>query len=96
MARPPRDSGENIFGRGLWVNILSRGCIIGVTTLIVFSLVYLKSADLNYAQSMALATLVIAQLIYVFECRSEYLPVWENNPAGNLLLIMQPALLFFF
>ena len=52
MARPPRDSGENIFGRGLWVNILSRGCIIGVTTLIVFSLVYLKSADLNYAQSM--------------------------------------------
>ncbi len=87
MSRPPRAAGENIFGRGLWLKILSRGFIIGVTSLVIFALSYLNSRDLVYAQSMALTTLILTQLIYAFECRSEYLPIWENNPAGNLYLL---------
>jgi Ca2+-transporting ATPase len=87
MSRPPRAAKENIFGRGLWLKILSRGFIIGVTSLIIFALTYLNSRDLVYAQSMALTTLIMTQLVYAFECRSEYLPIWENNPAGNFFLI---------
>ncbi len=87
MSRPPRAPRENIFGRGLWLNILNRGFIIGVTSLIVFSLSYVNSEDIVYAQSMALTTLILTQLFYVFECRSEYLPIWEKNPVGNFFLV---------
>lgn len=87
MSRPPRAPKENIFGRGLWLKILSRGFIIGVTSLIIFALTLLNSKNLVYAQSMALTTLIMTQLVYVFECRSEYMPVWEKNLAGNFFLV---------
>ncbi|HHU75772.1 MAG TPA: cation-translocating P-type ATPase, partial [Firmicutes bacterium] len=87
MFRPPRAAQENIFGRGLWLKILGRGFIIGFTSLIVFALSYLNSRDLIYAQSMALATLIMIQLVYAFECRSEYQPIWESNVTGNVFLI---------
>lgn len=87
MSRPPRAPTENIFGRGLWLKIFSRGFIIGITSLFIFALTYFAGKDLVYAQSMALATLIITQLIYVFECRSEYLPIWGKKQASNLFLI---------
>lgn len=87
MSRPPRAPTENIFGRGLWLKIISKGFIIGITSLIVFIFIYFDSKNLVYAQSMALATLIITQLIYVFECRSEYLPVWGKKQSSNVFLV---------
>ena len=88
MLRPPRSPSEGVFARGLWVKILSRGFLIGITTLLVFAYSLSNYESLIYAQTMALSTLVATQLIHVFECRSEYLPFWEINLKQNVFLVL--------
>ncbi len=87
MSRPPRNPKESIFSRGLGVKIISRGILIGLVTLIAFLFAYSKEPNhLEYAQTIAFSTLVMAQLIHVFDCRSDR-SVFARNPFGNLYLI---------
>ena len=83
MNRPPRSASEGVFSNGLLSKILFRGCLIGLTTLFVFSH-FLQSADLATARTAALLTLVLTQLIHVFECKSEekgllHIPFFNNK-----------------
>ena len=72
MKRHPRHPREGIFARGLGWKVVSRGFLIGAATLAAFMIVYDNDPDrLQYAQTIAFATLVMAQLIHVFDCRSE-------------------------
>jgi Ca2+-transporting ATPase len=87
MKRNPRNANEGVFGRGLGWKIISRGFLIGISTLIAFYVVYRANPDnLTYAQTIAFATLVLAQLIHVFDCRSER-SIFSRNPFGNLYLV---------
>lgn len=86
MDRPPRSAGESIFAGGLLGKILFRGCLIGLTTLFVFSH-FLGTGDLALARTSAFVTLVSCQLFHVFECRSERVSLWKLNPLGNVRLI---------
>ena len=87
MKRGPRNSREGIFARGLGFQIVSCGLFIGLVTLIAFMLAYDNNPDqLIYGQTMAFATLVMAQLIHVFDCRSEK-SVFSRNPFENIYLI---------
>ncbi|WLR52286.1 cation-translocating P-type ATPase [Bacillus tianshenii] len=87
MQRRPRHPKEGVFARGLGWKILSRGFLIGLVTLLVFILVYRGGEnELIYAQTAAFATLVMAQLIHVFDCRSDH-SVYHRNPFGNLYLV---------
>ena len=74
MAQKPRPARENIFARRLGWKIVSRGLMIGLCTLAAFWLALrenpLDAANLTRAQTVAFATLVMAQLIHVFDCRS--------------------------
>src|SRR5699024_9840364 len=66
MRNGPRNPREGIFARGLGYKIISRGILIGITTLIAFILTYQENPDnLIYAQTIAFTTLVMAQLIHV-------------------------------
>ena len=72
---------------GLGWKVISRGFLIGLVTLIAFIIVYHRDPDnLQYAQTVAFATLVMAQLIHVFDCRSEK-SVFSRNPFGNPYLV---------
>ncbi|MFJ7976337.1 calcium-translocating P-type ATPase, SERCA-type [Peribacillus sp. NPDC096379] len=87
MKRKPRHPNEGVFARGLGWKIISRGILIGLATLIAFIVVYKNNPDnLVYAQTIAFATLVLAQLIHVFDCRSEK-SIFSRNPFGNKYLI---------
>ncbi len=87
MRRSPRNPREGIFARGLGYKIISRGILIGAVTLIGFILTYQNDPDnLIFAQTTAFTTLVMAQLIHVFDCRSEH-SVFSRNPFGNLYLV---------
>lgn len=87
MKRRPRHPKEGVFARGLWWKIISRGFLIGLVTLIAFIIVYKQHPDeLIYAQTVAFATLVMAQLIHVFDCRSER-SIFHRNPFQNLYLV---------
>ncbi|MRA64052.1 ATPase, partial [Bacillus thuringiensis] len=73
MKRTPRHPKEGVFARGLAWKIISRGFLIGAVTLVAFIIAYNQHPnELKYAQTVAFATLVLAQLIHVFDCRSEH------------------------
>lgn len=87
MRRKPRHPKEGVFARGLAWKIVSRGFLIGVVTLLAFIIAYNQHPnELKYAQTVAFATLVLAQLIHVFDCRSEH-SIFHRNPFGNMYLV---------
>jgi P-type Ca2+ transporter type 2C len=88
MKRLPRNPKEGVFARGLAWKIISRGFLIGTVTLLAFMIIYQRQPDnLAYAQTVAFATLVMAQLIHVFDCRSDR-SIFHRNPFENLALII--------
>ncbi|HHV28469.1 calcium-translocating P-type ATPase, SERCA-type [Acetivibrio mesophilus] len=85
MMRPPRGAKENIFSNGLWQLILFRGVLIGFSTLAVFVSILKFTSSVDIARTAAFVTLVITQLIHVFECKSERknifeIPIFNNKP----------------
>nr|WP_245534004.1 calcium-transporting P-type ATPase, PMR1-type [Effusibacillus pohliae] len=93
MQKRPRNPKESIFARGVGQKILTRGILIGFVTLAVFWLTY--SAEPNHlvkAQTMAFATLVMAQLIQVFDCRSVEGGIFSRNILENPWLIVAVAI----
>ena len=88
MERRPRGKNESIFSRGLDFKIFSRGMLIGFITLTMFIIGYRKSmGDLEFARTMAFATLICAQLFHVFDCKSEEKSIFEINIFSNLYLL---------
>jgi Ca2+-transporting ATPase len=88
MHRPPRDARESVFARGMGWKIISRGLLIGLVTVGSFWLTLAENPDdLLRAQTVAFATLVMAQLIHVFDCRCER-SVFDRNPFENRWLVL--------
>ncbi|GIO83758.1 calcium-transporting ATPase [Paenibacillus faecis] len=91
MEHKPRGANENIFARRLGWKILSRGLLIGLCTLAAFWLTYRVApndpAQLAKAQSVAFVTLVMAQLIHVFDCRSSR-SIFHRNILQNRYLVL--------
>ncbi|GIN57566.1 calcium-translocating P-type ATPase, SERCA-type [Lederbergia ruris] len=88
MKRKPRPVNEGVFARRLGWKIISRGFLIGISTLLAFMFIYQRDpANLAYAQTVAFATLIMAQLIHVFDCRSE-VSVFTRNPFENKYLVL--------
>lgn len=71
MDQKPRRSTDSIFSGGLLEVILFRGALIGLSTIAVFSMLLTGGASLKMARTGALVTLILTQLIHVFECKSE-------------------------
>lgn len=87
MKRKPRNPKEGVFARGLGWKIVSRGLMIGIVTLLAFMYAnHQQPNELIYAQTVAFSTLVLAQLIHVFDCRSEH-SIYSRNPFENLFLV---------
>ncbi|MCH1623841.1 calcium-translocating P-type ATPase, SERCA-type [Fredinandcohnia quinoae] len=87
MKRGPRHPNEGVFARKLGWKVVSRGFLIGIVTLAAFMIVYGRDpSNLGYAQTIAFATLVLAQLIHVFDCRSER-SIFHRNPFQNMYLV---------
>lgn len=91
MEHKPRGAKENIFARRLGWKIISRGLLIGICTLAAFWITLRiapgSAGQLVRAQSVAFATLVMAQLIHVFDCRSSR-SVFYRNPFQNKYLVL--------
>lgn len=91
MMRKPRGTKENIFSNGLLSLILLRGCLIGLTTLAVFTAILRFTGSIEMSRTAAFATLVITQLVHVFECKSETKSIFEIPIFNNLYLVMAVA-----
>lgn len=87
MNRRPRPPREGIFGRGLGLKIMFQGIMIGVVTLFVYIMKLKTGGGLMEARTAAFATLVFAQLFFVFQCRSESKSLLQLNPLSNRYLL---------
>ncbi len=88
MKRPPRKPDENIFSQGLAGTILFRGILIGITTLAVYVSILYFTADISAARTSAFVTLVLTQLIHVFECKSERRSIFRIPLLNNIYLVL--------
>lgn len=87
MNVPPRKKDDTLFSEGLAGKIVFRGILIGLTTLAVYVGFLNSGNSLEVARTAAFVTLVATQLIHVFECKSERLPLYKINIFNNLKLI---------
>ncbi|MBA5850666.1 calcium-translocating P-type ATPase, PMCA-type [Clostridium sp. cel8] len=87
MKEKPRKKNESIFARGLTEKIVVRGSLIGTCTVFSFVLGQYMGFGIKTARTMALATLVMSQLVHVFECRSEKHSIFEINLFSNIYLL---------
>lgn len=88
MDRPPRPANQGILAGGFLTRILRRGLAIGAATLAVYAgALYLFRGDLPRARTLAYATLIMSQLVFVFSCRSERLTVLELGLFSNPWLV---------
>lgn len=87
MLQRPRGKGESVFARGLREKILLRGSLIGVCTVLAFLTGRYYGMNLDACRTLALGTLIMSQLIHVFECRSEKHSIFEIKLFTNIYLV---------
>lgn len=93
MQRPPRDPQENIFSRGLGIDVLWIGALMGAVSLLV-GLWAFNFNHLSAWQTMIFTTLTLAQMGNALATRSESQTLWQAGIFTNLSLL--GAVLFTF
>lgn len=86
MARQPRPSHENFFANHLGTRIVIRGLVMGGLSYSMFQLAINLGTTIEYAQTIAFATLIFGQLFHVFDART-FSTLFHRNPFSNPLLI---------
>lgn len=88
MTRAPRKSKEGVFSDGLALLIIIRGTLIGASTLAVFASIHRLTGDTVLARTAAFVSLIIMQLVHVFECKSERDSIFEIPFFNNIYLVL--------
>jgi len=94
MSMKPRGKDESVFSKGLLSTIVFRGCLIGLCTLGAYVGLYRFSGSYETAQTGALLTLVLSQLVHVFECKSETKTLFQINVLDNLNVLLAVLISF--
>ncbi|MHB1126149.1 MAG: calcium-translocating P-type ATPase, SERCA-type [Bacillota bacterium] len=89
MLRRPRSPRENIFAHGLLRKIMGLGVQIGLGTLVVFIIgLYYSGGNMVLGRTMAFTTLVMYQLFFVFDCKSERYSPFQVGFLSNPFLVL--------
>jgi Ca2+-transporting ATPase len=96
MSRPPRPQAEGVFSPGVTALLAAIALYLTVILIPLFGYYYLwnpwQLADpemvLTEAQTMVFITLVLAELVNAFNCRSDYLSLLTVGLFGNRFLIL--------
>lgn len=88
MRRQPRKKDEGIFSKGLGGIIVASGFLIGASSLLAFSTSLYLTRSLETARTTSFCTLIFAELIYAFECKSEYAFVSAKQLFNNMYLVL--------
>lgn len=91
MKHPPRHSDESITDRKFFTTLILTGLLTAGVSLAAY-LYGLRYHDLDTARTFAFATLVYAEILRSFGCRSETKTVWEMGLLSNLRLTLVAAL----
>jgi calcium-translocating P-type ATPase len=91
LERPPRRPNEGIVSKLLWERTVLAGVVMATGTLVMFRWELEVSGSLPHAQTVALTTMVLFQIIHVGNARSEFLSVLGKSPFSNLFLFVAAA-----
>ena len=87
VERPPRPLDEGVLDRTLIERLAFIGIWLAVGTLAVFAWSYLyRGDDVALARTAAVTTLVLFQVVHVFNCRSEDVSIFKKNLFSNKVL----------
>lgn len=86
MNRFPRDSKKGLFADGLWGQIITEGFMIGVLTLLAFSL-GTKKSGIEIGRTMAFLCLGLLELVHSFNIKSEG-SIFKSGLFENKYLIL--------
>lgn len=70
MSKKPKDSKKGLFSDGLWSDIFSEGIMIGILTLVAFSL-GCKLGGITVGRTMAFISLGLLELVHSFNIKSK-------------------------
>ena len=93
MERPPRDPQEKIFGRGLGMEVLWIGALMGVVSLLTGLWAFNFNHELAW-QTMVFTTLTLAQMGNALATRSESQTLWQAGIFTNKALLGAVLLTF--
>lgn len=71
MQEKPRPKNEGLFAHGLGAVIAVRGILLGVCSCIAYAIVLHQSGDIVMARSACFLTVVLSQMLHIFECRGK-------------------------
>jgi len=101
MQRPPRGARQPILERHVIIRVVVVGLAMAAATLAIF-MTALQRESLEYAQTLAFVTLVVAQWVNALNVRSEFTSVFKRmlvpNPAllvGGVIAVTLQALVLF-
>jgi magnesium-transporting ATPase (P-type) len=97
MERPPRDPDEPILSTFLLRRVLYVSVLVATGCLLLFNWQLGRGAELGYAQTVVVNSLVAAQLWYLFNCRFQWRPsIGWNALVGNRAVLVAGGLLVVF
>jgi Ca2+-transporting ATPase len=85
LTRPPRPPGESIFAGGLWQHAVFIGLLLGILTLVAFSIG--NKVSLQHGQTMAFTVLTLGQLFHIMAIRAEYDSMFSRYTHQNKALV---------
>lgn len=88
MSQPPRRAEDSFFAGGLLSRIIFRGIFIALSTLGSFTTILRTTGSLDAARTGALLTLIVSQLLHVFECKREDGTLFSVSYFSNGKLIL--------
>jgi Ca2+-transporting ATPase len=88
MKRPPRRPEARLLDGGRLLAIGGEGLMLGLIALGAFSYsLYGLHQELDQARTVAFTVMVVAQLVHVFNCRSERLSLFQLGVGSNRALV---------
>lgn len=94
MDRKPRDKNENIINKDMIAAILVQSVSILFAVFMVFFINHNDSRDAVVAKTMAFTTLVFAELLRAYSCRSENFSVFSIGFFKNRTMVLATLLSF--
>ena len=92
MERPPRPPQQPILTRWLWSLIGIQAVVDAMATVTAFVwALWTSGYDVRFAQTVAFATLVMAELLRAYTSRSERLSLWHLGPLTNRWMLVATA-----
>jgi len=90
MKRKPRKRSESIFSGGLLHFSITAAAI--ATGAVMYVFLWSLNFGIDYARTMVFTLMVMYEIIFVFNCRSESKSVFMINPFSNIKLVGTTAL----